>query len=260
MRSPTRRFLALLAVAGLPAAASAQAPAALPLGSTGSGALGPAGESVRFRFTAPGAGVLTVAVNGTIDLTLAVTDQDGQPVPDGTADRDLNGELGAELLSVVLSQGGQYLVEVRANGGEPASRFAIGASFVAMPPFERPADPDGRPSQGTAVTIGAARQDQLHPSANDLWDWYTVRVTEAATLVVVTRIDEGVEGDLVLEVYLGGGFSEPTAQSDQDLQGSMGNESVTIDVKPGDTLHIKVKSLGTTGDAVPYRLSVGKVP
>jgi hypothetical protein len=73
-------------------------------------------------------------------------------------------------------------------------------------------------------------------------------------------MEEGTEGDLIVEAYLGGEFSEPTTQSDQDLQGHTGNESVTIDVKAGETVHIKVKSLGTSGDAAPYRLSIGRVP
>jgi len=255
-----RVALALLSLALLPTLAQAQAPAALPIGSNAPGTLGPTGQAAKFRFTAAGPGVLTVAINGTDDLTLAVTDQDGQPLPEGTADRDLGGQVGAELLAVVLPEGGEYLVEVRSNGGEMASKFAIGASFVGMPAFERPADPDGRPSKAGAVTIGAAKQDQLHPSQYDMWDWFTFKATEAGTLVIVTRVEDGVEGDLVLEVYLGGSFSEPTTQSDQDLQGTMANESVTLDVKAGDVVHIKVKSLNTTGDALPYRLSVGKVP
>lgn len=252
-----RRSLAVLALLALPAALSAQAP--LPMGTTGSGTLGEGGAAVRFRFTAAGAGVLTLAAHGPEDLTLAVMDEDGQPVADGTADRDLNGDLGSETLSVVLSYGGVYLVEVRSNGSS-AAKFSIGASFVAMAPFERPPDPDRRPTQARPLTVGAAHTDEIHPSQGDLWDWFTVRATEAMTLVVVTRMEEGTEGDLVLEAYLGGGFAEPTTQSDQDLQGHTGNESVTIDVKAGDIVHIKVKSLGTAGDAAPYRLSIGRVP
>jgi hypothetical protein len=215
---------------------------------------------VRYRFTAPSAGVLTVAISGAEDLVLEVFDEDGQPVPDGSADRDLNGEMGTELLSVVLSHVGAYLVEVRGNGVSAAARFTIGSGFLAMPAFARPADPDRRPGQARPLTVGTAHQDQLHPSNGDLWDWFSIKATEAMTLVVVTRMEEGVEGDLILEAYLGTDFSEPTEASDQDLQGHTGNESLTLDVKAGDTVLIKVKSLASSGNAAPYRLSVGRVP
>jgi hypothetical protein len=65
----------MVAVAG---STDAQAPVPLPLNTTTSGALGAGGQPAVYRFTAPGAGVLTVAVHGSDDLTLAVTDEDGQ--------------------------------------------------------------------------------------------------------------------------------------------------------------------------------------
>lgn len=252
------RRLVLVAAFALPTTLSAQT--ALPIGSTASGTLGSGGTAAQYTFQATGPGVLTIAVHGSDDLTLAVMDEDGQPVPDGTADRDLNGDTGAEVLAVVLTAAGNYRVEVRSNGGSAASSFTIGGSWVAMPAFARPPDPDGRPSQARAVTVGTPHTDQLHPDQNDNWDWFVVRITQAGTLAVVTRMDEGVEGDLALEVFLGENYTEAVAQSDQDLQGNMGNESVTVDVKVGDVLHIKVRSLNTRGGAVPYRLTVARVP
>ncbi len=254
----SRRALAILALLLVPSLLPAQG--ALPMGNPAAGTLGDGGTPTRYRFTASGPGVLTVAVGGTEDLMLAVLDEDGQPVPEGNADRDLNGNMGAELISVVLYYGGTYFVEVRGNGLETAARFAIGGGFVAMPAFARAPDPDRRPSQARVLAVGAAHQDELNPGAGDLWDWYAVKATEAMTVVVVTRMEEGVEGDLILEAYLGTDYSEPTTQSDQDLQGHTGNESLTIDVKAGETVYIKVKSLSDSGDATPYRLSIGKVP
>jgi len=254
----SRRALAVLALLLVPSLLPAQA--ALPMGNPVANALGDGGSPARFRMAATGPGILTVAVSGAEDLTLSVLDEDGQPVPEGNADRDLNGNMGSELISVVLFYAGTYFVEVRGNGVETAAKFTIGGGFVSMPAFGRAPDPDRRPSLARALTVGAAHQDQLDPGAGDLWDWYSVKATEAMTLVIVTRMDEGVEGDLVLEAYLGDDYSEPTTQSDQDLQGHTGNESLTIDVKAGDTVHIKVKSLADSGDAAAYRLSVGKVP
>ena len=254
----SRRALVVLALMISPSLLPAQA--ALPIGNPVANTLGDGGTPARFRFAATGSGVLTVAVSGADDLTLAVLDEDGQAVPEGNADRDLNGSMGSELISVVLFYAGTYYIEVRGNGVETAAKFTIGGGFVPMPAFARAPDPDRRPSLARPLTVGAAHQDQLNPGAGDLWDWFSVKATEAMTLVIVTRMEEGVEGDLVLEAYLGTDYSEPTTQSDQDLQGHTGNESLTIDVKAGDTVYIKVKSLADSGDEAPYRLSIGKVP
>jgi hypothetical protein len=234
------------------------AQSALPVGSTAAGSLGANGEAARYRFQASGPGVLTVAAHGTDDLTLAVLDEDGQPLPDGSADRDLNGNVGSELLSVVLTEGGTYLVEVRSHGSSGGS-FSIGASFVPMAAFARPPDPDGRPSRAARLSIGATHTDELHPDEGDQWDWFTVSVTEPSTLVVLTRVDEGVEGDLALEVYLDNDYSTPAVQSDQDLQGNLGNESVTVNVRAGQPVHIKVRSFSMMGERLPYRVSVTRV-
>lgn len=255
MYALSRATLLLLLLPG-----SLAAQATLPVGSTSSGTLGDGGATTKYRYTAASAGVLTVAISGTEDLSLAVTDEDGQALPDGTADRDLSGDRGAEVLSVILPHRGAYLVEVRSVGGEEASRFTIGASWVAMPGFERPPDADGRPSLGRALTIGAAHTDELNPSAGDLWDWYRITSADAVTLAIVTRMEEGTEGDLVLEAYVGTDYSEPTTRSDQDLQGHTGNESVTVNLKAGETVYFKVRSLSDSGDRMPYRVSVARVP
>lgn len=249
-----RVALLLLAIA-----APLVAQSALPIGSTATGALGANGEAARYRFQASGPGVLTVVAHGSEDLTLAVMDEDGQPVADGTADRDLNGNVGSEMLSVVLTEGGTYRVEVRSHGSESGS-FTVGGAWVPMSAFARPSDPDGRPSRAGRLAVGASHDDQLHPDEGDQWDWFTINVTERSTLVVVTRIDEGADGDLALEVYLDNDYSTPAVQSDQDLQGNLGNESVTVDVRAGQPMHIKVRSFSSSGGSVPYRVSVTRVP
>lgn len=256
-------LLLLSAFALVPSVAAAQgaagAPAALPTPVT-TGTLGARGESARYRYTAAGAGVLTVAVHGVADLVLKVTDQDGQPLPDGTSDRDLRGVMGAEILAVMIPRRGDYLVEVSANGGGGAIPFSISSSWAGMPPFERPEDPDGRPGTAKPFEAGQAIEDQLHLDEGDASDWYTLRAPSAMTLFIMTRVPEGAEHDLVLEAFLGGNFTEATVRSDQDLQGVLGNETVSVDLKAGDVLHVKVSALGERGGAMPYRISVTKAP
>jgi hypothetical protein len=244
----------------LPVTIQSQSIAALPAGGGAEASFDASGAPVQFRVSVPSAGVLTVAVHGKTDLVLRVTDEEGQPIPDGTADRDLGGDLGSEVLAVILPERSNYLVTVESNDEARGARFTISSSFLAMPAFARPVDPDRRPSQARALTVGTAHSDQLHPDANDLWDWYVVRATEAMTLVVATRTEEESDGDLVLEGYVGGEFDEPAVQSDNDLQGQLGNESVTVNLRAGDTLHIKVRSLSERGGPIQYRLSLARMP
>lgn len=58
----------------------------------------------------------------------------------------------------------------------------------------------------------------------------------------------------ILEVYTDGDFSSAADRSDQDMQGNTSNESVTINLEAGDSVHVKViNQSGST--ASKYRLS-----
>lgn len=219
-----------------------------------------AGEPAVFSFRATAAGVLTVVVSASGDVRIRITDADGQEVPNGSADGDLGGNTGAELLAVPLSEAGNYLVEVVLLADEGGADFTINASFLVEQVFARPADPDKRPSQAKVVTAGSASNDSIDPDGGDLWDWYKLTVAETGTLVFVTRVAEGVEGDLKIQAYVGEDYSEPTEESDQDLQGTLGNESVTLAVTKGQVIYVKVASLGTSGPKTEYRFSVGNIP
>ena len=214
-----------------------------------------------FRFTPTGAGILTVVVRGADDLTIRVVDADGQMLPEGSADQDVNGSTGLEYLALPIGYAEPLVVQVallsEADGG---GAFSIAATFVAEEAFARAADPDRRPSLAKELTVGAATDESLNPEEGDAWDWFKITASEAMTLVIVTRMVEGTEGDLTIEAFAGESFTEPTADSDQDLQGHTGNESVTLDVRAGQTVHVKVASLFGTGGPSPYRISVGKVP
>lgn len=215
----------------------------------------------KFRFTPPGPGVLTVVVRASDDVTIRVVDADGQMLPEGSADKDLNGATGLEFLALPVGNADPLTVEVTLLADEGGGgKFTIAASFVAEDGFARAADPDRRPSLAKALTVGAASDESLSADTGDSWDWFKITASESMTLVIVTRMAEGTEGDLTIEAYTEEKFDEPVANSDQDLQGHTGNESVTVDVKAGQTVHVKVASLFGTGGEAPYRISVGRVP
>ncbi len=240
----------------VPAMLVAQDP--LPAGPT-QATLGPSGATT-YTFRAPAAGVLTVVVQGSDDLSLAVTDVDGQSLPDGTTDADLHGKVGDEMLSLILPEPGTYRIEVRALGGDGGGMFTLSSGFVTMPDFARPADPDGRPSSARDLAVGANHNDVINPEAGDHRDWYRIRVAEAGTLVILTRVADEFEGDLALEAFMGGDFTNAVSRSDQDLQGNAGRESLTLEVRAGDVLHVRVSSVFSSGGAQRYQISVGRMP
>lgn len=248
--------LSLIPLLALPLAA--QTP--LPIGSKATGTA-TSDAPAAFTYTPPGPGILTIVVRGSDDLTINVVDVDGQPLPGGTADNDNNGSLGLEYLALEVSRAETIRVQVtllsEADGG---GGFTISAAFLPEDGFAKPADPDRRPSLGRTLSVGTASEESINPDDGDLWDWFVIRATEAMTVTVMTRMTEGVEGDLTLSAFTNGNFEEHVAHSDQDMQGHTGNESVTVTLKAGDTLHLKVASLSESGGASPYRISVGRVP
>ncbi len=249
--------LAVLSVA-LVSAAPALAQAPLPTGAPQQGKA-TSQTPAEYTLVAKTAGVLVVAVQGEGDLVLQVTDADGQALPDGTADRDLNGSSGTEMLSMMITEPGTYKVRVRLQDGQGGA-FQISGSWLSFPPFAQAAtDPDRRPSQAKAAAVGKAIEDSLSAESGDHWDWFVMKMNQAGTLAVVTRrVGEG-DTDLVLEVFTGGDFAKAASRSDQDLQGNNANESVTLNVEAGQTVHIKVSANFSRANT-KYRLSSNLVP
>ena len=230
----------------------------LPMGSVAGGTTS-SEDIATFQFSAETAGILTIVVRSTeeSDLVLVVTDADGQTLPDARSDRDLGGDSGAEQFAVTLPRAGMYQVRVEPFSSGLAS-FRIGASWLGFPDLEQPADPDGRPSAARSIAIQQAPiMDTLDPTSGDYWDWYALRADRAGLLTVATRASEG---DLVLEAFTKGNFSESAERSDQDLQEVAGNEALTLSVSPGQTLYFKVSMYGTPDGPISYRLSIGFIP
>ena len=252
----SRSVLVMLMTGALATPAAAQAP--LPMGSPAKGTVA-SGGATEYTVVAKTAGVLVAAVKGDADLVLQVADSDGQTIPEGSSDKDLNGNEGTELVSTVITEPGTYKVRVRVNGGGTAS-YEISGSWMGFPPFAMASsDPDRRPSTAKPAQLGKAVEDGLDSKTGDSWDWWVMKVNQAGTLVIVTRrVGEG-DTDLVLEAYLDGNFAQPAQRSDQDLQGNNANESVTLNVNAGQSVHIKV-SANFSNAQTRYRLSSNLVP
>ncbi len=240
------------AIVAVPAVTEAQAPTALPVGKTTAGQANNRTPTV-YRFTAPSAGVLSVAVHAEADVTLTVTDEDGQALPDGSSDRDLYGSGGNEQVMVALPERGEYRVQVALLDGN-STKFDLGAGWIAMPAFARASDPDRRPTQGAALDVGRSHEDGLNGDEGDNWDWFAITAKTSGTLTVILRSVNDSSPDLALELYTADDLTEHAARSDNDLQGNTTNESATIDVKAGQKIFVKV--VGATGNpSGRYRLA-----
>jgi hypothetical protein len=232
---------------------------ALPMNASVAGTLGTGGEAAKYSFTATGAGLLTVAANAPSDITIAIMDEDGQMLREGAIDRDHAGNVGREYGTVVIPRAGKYAVEIRGLDASGSVAFTVGGSVVAMAALELPEDPDGRPAFAKAVQPGVALEDQVNPDAGDAADWYSVTAETSMTLVIVTRVEEE-GGDLVIEAFSAGDMSQSVGRSDQDLRGNPGNESVTVEMRAGETVKFKVFALNERGGVINYRVSLGMVP
>jgi hypothetical protein len=249
--------LLALSVLGPARSVEAQALEQLTPGVVSEGQVGGEGYTA-YLFEADAAGVLTVVARALddTDLFLLVTDSDGQPVVDGRSDQDLGGDMGAEQFAVTLPREGSYQVRVEAFGGE-GGQFRIGVSWLPFPDLALPPDPDGSPGSAVRLRIGQdARDDSLDGSTGDHWDWFVITSDEPGTLTVTTRAEDG---DLVLEAFNAGDFLEPVERSDQDLQGTGGNEAVTLVVQPGEEFFFKVSAF-SAGASISYRLQIGFIP
>lgn len=198
------------------------------------------------------AGFLTVVVRGGSDLSISVTDDLGQLVPDGRVDSDLGGDMGAEQVTVMLTQAAEYQVRVASRSGR--DQFKLAASWIAFPDVQRASDPDGRPTAAATLTPGTPIDGTLDSTAGDEWDWYSI--TTAADSIV-TVLTEAPEGDLVLESFSGSDYGNPIDRSDQDMGGVAGNEALTIRATGGETVYVRVAMRIRSQSTVPYKLRVG---
>lgn len=226
---------------------------AFPIGqviSAQTGSDSPAG----FVFNADSAGFLTVVVrgDGESDLKLLVSDDVGLTLPGGAADVDTNGDLSAEQATVVIPRAGTYHVYVEAmyDGGS----FNIGGAWIPFPELTTEPDVDGHPTTATALMLGSPMADSVDGTAGDMADWYSVTSDTAG---MVTVIIEAPEGDLALEVYKEGEYRQYLDNSDQDMQGVTGNESLSSPIAAGQTLYFRVLPVFEGGGLISYTIRAG---
>ena len=197
-------------VASLAVPLAAQTPAPLPMGAPVQARIddGP----TEFAVSAKTAGVLAWRCRAPATSRCSSSTKTGRSCPDGSADRDLDGNEGTELLSATITEPGDYRLRVRSAG------LAAGATFqhcrhrssrsrrssVPSDPDRRPATAQGRcrwarPLEDSPRSRGRRQVGLVACSSRP----------EAGTLTVVTRqVGTGDAPDLVLECYTDGDFGE----------------------------------------------------
>ncbi|MFI4861088.1 MAG: PPC domain-containing protein [Phycisphaerales bacterium JB063] len=193
------------------------------------------GDPSSFRVEVESPGLLTVAVRAKNrdDMTIEVYTETGHQL--ARCDIDFGGNTGAEHLAVPLPEAGSYRVVVEPLGAGGA--FWIGSSFLAFDGLEAmaPLTPD----DAIEITPDEA-QDAAIAAAGPVEQWFTFTAPTEGILLFNTSADGG---DLVIEAYHDGDFQNYFDYSDQDRNGSVGNERIMLEMFEGQTVFMKVRGL-----------------
>jgi hypothetical protein len=109
----------------------------------------------------------------------------------------------------------------------------------------------------TVLGLEASRQDRLDDEGRH---WYVITAPEDVTVNFTTRSTGENDGDLLIEAYVNEDFGQFLIRSDSDMEGDSAHESVTVDLRAGDILHVKVAAWGFGKSQWSYQLDVSHAP
>jgi len=189
-----------------------------------------------FTYQAEGPGVLTLVVRSNSDVVINVTSAAGGPVAGGRIDIDFEGNGGAEQGAVVLPTKGNYKVTVQPfDPGQGLAVYHIGASFFGAPLLAGMAPVD--PATAPALEAGKVVDGKLPAGRNG-----TLYVYKAKSNGVLT-VDVQADCDVILTSFLGD-LQNVGTRADDDLNGDTGHESITLDVREGQTYFFAITPFG----------------
>jgi hypothetical protein len=239
--------LLLVLACGLPALADGDA-----ISRSIAGALVPGKRARHTINIPPGATACTVVVAAGFDATLAYLDAGDV----AASDDDSAGFRGAEQAAFVIPRAGTYEVRVETYSAS-STACTVGASWLPMLELaEAPREADDRPDGAVAMGLGGTTQQQLHAAGGDREAWHRLVPAKAGRLAVSTT----GQADLRLEMFDEGLYDSALEYSDQDLDGSLGNEAITIPVEAGRAYYPRVSPITSSQDVLPYELTTRLEP
>ena len=194
-------------------------------------------------FVAAEPGVLTVmVVNGRgEDMVAVVVDDNRQDLPDGWIDNDPALLNGGEIGVVALPAAGSYSVLVYPwdeAAGPTVAEVTLG--FQPLAALESPADPQGKPLAAAVLEPGVEVGGALGLIPGDRRDWYTLKVERDGPVQLTLRVPAVADADLLLQVFEPGVYWRSIFYADGTDEQIMGNETMTIDGRAGETLYVRV--------------------
>jgi hypothetical protein len=218
--------------------------------------------------------VITAPEDGTVTLTTRSTgENDGDLVIEAYLDEnfgeyvvrsdwDLEGDSAHETVTVGLNSGQVLHAKVAQWGfGRDELSYQLDVSHtpgVVEPPQSSPAHFTGSSvgpgsAEVRALAVDESRQGMFDASGDARW--YLITAPGPGELTLTTRSTGEDDGDLVLETFVDGDFSDWVAHSDQDLGGDLAHETVTMRLDAGQTVHLKVSQWAGGSDAISYQLT-----
>lgn len=229
----------------------------LPLGTTQKFTL-EAGTTLELPFVADGAGLLTVAYGGGgPSAAIELVDHRGRRL-DWESSRSYGIQVESPVRHALIPIGteGEYTVRV---GVRQDSELVLGAEWLPFPQVEGveavivPA-----PEPTTEVVLVPDRMvegqiDQSDPDRYHLWCRFDA--TEDGQLVVLASADRG---DITISSFHEGRYESPIEHLDSDLNGSVANEGLIVDVQAGQTYYVRVEM--RSGSRCGVEVRTGWVP
>lgn len=218
--------------------------------------------------------VITAPEDATVTLTSRSTgENDGDLVMEAYLDEDfseyvirsdwdLDGDSAHETVTVGLNAGQVLHVKVAQWGfGRDQLSYQLDVTHtpgVVEPPQSGPSHFSGfSAGPGSAEVRPLAVDESRQGMFDDSGDarWYLITAPGPGELTLTTRSTGENDGDLVLEAFVDGEFSDWVAHSDQDLDGDLAHETVTLRLDAGQTVHLKVSQWAGGSEAISYHLT-----
>lgn len=214
------------------------------------------GATLEMPFVADGPGILTVAYSAASRVRLEVTDARGRRIETQSARSGGRQSAGVGHGLVPLGRGGEYTVRLTV-GGE--GEIKLGAEWIPFPTMETVrAQVIPEPDPETELTLVPDRMvvgsiNTANAETQYLWCRYDAEVD--GQLVVLANASQG---DITLQSFDPGNFSNAREYRDDDLNGSVANEGMILDVRAGETYYVRVDM--RSGQRCDVEVRAGLIP